>query len=265
MAGSHNTVAKASPYGTSTASLVSAIQQLAPNQLVEQALFVGSSGESNMNPLSASPGALNSAGQFTGSGGYGAFGFTSSEYTSPGGADYVPPGASAAAQVKAILPSYEAAAAQGVPSGVTGAAAAELVALRGENPHGPPGVPTSAGEQADIIATNQPTTYGENTSYTVQNWQQILGLSQGGTLPSGPTSVNAATAGGGSITNPVGTGSSPSTTTASPSSSTGSLGSKIGGFLLGGALLLVGVIILFGHSASQAPPVEKDAVAAAAA
>lgn len=182
------------------AGLVSQILAQAPSQTIASALLVGSSGESNQNPLSASPGALDSSGQYTGVGGYGAFGFTSSEYTSPGGAHYVPPGAPPSAQVAAILPSYLSAASQ-VPPNLTGAAQAEWIAIDAEAPLG------ESTELAAISSSGGTTTYGANTSFNAQGaylqaqQEESLGGLPGGYTGSGSsgsgTSSSASTGSGG--------------------------------------------------------------------
>jgi hypothetical protein len=145
------------PTAANTSALQKAIAQLAPNQTIQQALLVGSYGESAWDPNAA------------GSGGYGAFGFTSPEYTDPSSPTFVPPGATPSQQVAAILPAYTAAAAQ-VPSNLTGPAQAEWIALGAERPL------NYQAQQQQIAATNRPTTYGANTSYSVQNWGQISGV-----------------------------------------------------------------------------------------
>ena len=166
------------PTAANTAALHTAIAQLAPNQTVQQALLVGSYGESGWDPNAV------------GSGGYGAFGFTSSQYTDPTSPTYVAPGAPPDQQVAAILPAYEAAAAH-VPSHLTGPARAEWIALGAERPLG------YQSEQAQIEATNAPTTYGANTSYQVQNWGHISGI-----VTSQPAQGSAPSATSGSLMGP---------------------------------------------------------------
>lgn len=176
------------------AGLVSQILAQSPNQTIASALLVGSSGESNQNPLSASPGALNSAGQYTGQGGYGAFGFTSSEYTSPGGTHYVPPGAPPSEQVAAILPNYIAAASQ-VPSNLTGAAQAEWIAIAAEAPL------NDTSELATIQSTGGTTEYGANSSFNAQGaYLQAQQEESLGGLPGGGTDTNVGSTGSSSST-----------------------------------------------------------------
>lgn len=149
--------------------LVSAIQNVAPNDLLlQQSLLYGAYGESGWTDSSA-----------------GYFGFTDPSY---GNAAQEP----ALQQVQAILPGYQRTRAS-LPPGVTGAAAAEYIALGGEAPafstpatikeYGISTVsPTRESEYADgtwywdnpaifgisqqevIAQTNQPTQYGANTS-----------------------------------------------------------------------------------------------------
>lgn len=127
-----------------------AIAKQAPTRVVQAALLVGSYGESGWNPEATSPGA------------YGAFQFTPPGSYGPGSVV----GASPAAQVAAILPSYVEWAAR-VPAHLTGAAQAEWVALGAERPE------YYDRDQATIEQTGTPTTYGANFSYTVQNWAAI--------------------------------------------------------------------------------------------
>jgi hypothetical protein len=211
--------------------LLAAIQAQAPNVQTEEALIVGAFGESNFNPNSS------------GSGGYGAFGFTSPQYTDPSSPNYVPPGASPAQQVAAILPSYEGAQSL-IPSGLSGAPAAEYQALEAEAPL------YSAQEELSIATTGATTQYGANTSYHVQNWSQVqeaLGapVTGGQTTPAGsPTAITTAF-----ISGSVGKGKSqapavliqldkflnPISTQTSKSSGGGVLGA-IDGWLTGGVL-----------------------------
>jgi hypothetical protein len=158
--------------GESSNDLVAAILAAAPNnKQLQQALLVGSSGESNLNPLSV------------GSGGYGAFGFTSSEYTSPGGAHYVAQGASPALQVAAILPAYISSQQQ-LPASVTNPQAqAEWIAINAENPR------NNTTDLQTIEQTNAPTTYGANYSYSAGNWNAITQITSGT-----PANVMAGTA-----------------------------------------------------------------------
>jgi hypothetical protein len=135
---------------TSEQELLQAIAQQAPNQVVHAALLVGSYGESNWNPEAISPGA------------YGAFQFTPPGSWGPGSEV----GASPAAQVAAILPAYVESAAR-VPANLTGPAQAEWIALGAERPL------NYEQDQAQIEATNEPTTYGANGWYHVQNWATI--------------------------------------------------------------------------------------------
>lgn len=231
--------------------LLAAIQAQAPNVQTEEALIVGAFGESNFNPNSS------------GSGGYGAFGFTSPQYTDPSSPNYVPPGASPAQQVAAILPSYEAAVAgtgtpgaregaaraqlqsQGItPQALGGAPQAEFVALAAEGPR------NVQNELESILVTGATTEYGANTSYSAQNWSQVqeaLGapVTGGQTTPAGsPTAITTAF-----ISGSVGKGKSqapavliqldkflnPISTQTSKSSGGGVLGA-IDGWLMGGAL-----------------------------
>lgn len=141
--------------------LLSAIASQAPDQQTQAALLVGSYGESGWDPNAV------------GSGGYGAFGFTSPQYTDPSSPSYVPPNATASQQVAAILPAYVKAEGR-VPSSVTNPAArAEYQALSAEEPAG------TSTELGTIAATNQPTQYGANTSYSVQNWGAISQIVSG--------------------------------------------------------------------------------------
>lgn len=146
------------PTATNTATLQKAIAAQAPNSTVQAAMLVGSYGESSWDPYAVGT-----------SGSYGAFQFTSPEYTSPSSPTYVPPGAPPSAQVAAILPAYETAAAQ-VPANLTGPAQAEWIALGAEKPL------NYQAQQQQIAASNRPTTYGANSSYSVQNWGTIAAL-----------------------------------------------------------------------------------------
>lgn len=145
-----------------TDHLLSAIQTQAPNLPTEQAMLVGSYGESGWDPYAQ------------GSGGGGAFGFTPPNY--PASLETAPP----SKQVAAILPAYTQAQ-QAVPGTLTNpAAAAEYQALAAERPAG------YTAELQQISATNAPTQYGANTSYWVQNWSEINKISSGSGANSTP-------------------------------------------------------------------------------
>jgi len=133
--------------------LLQAIATQAPSVLIHAAMLVGAYGESGWDPTATSPGA------------YGAFQFTPPGSYGPGSEV----GASPAAQVAAILAEYVAWAAK-VPASLTGAAQAEWVALGAERPLNYDLC------QATIEAWNEPTIYGANGWYVVQNWAQIEAL-----------------------------------------------------------------------------------------
>lgn len=171
------------------AQLVSAILAEAPSQEIASALLVGSYGESGQDPNSS------------GSGGGGAFGFTSSNYA---GDATAPP----AQQVQDILPSYIDAAAN-VPSNLTGAAQAEWIALNAERPvdynynssgqypyYSPYG-----GESQQIAATNAPTQYGGNKSDNVAaSYTSTILPELSGESPSIPISTTGYSSSGGRLT-----------------------------------------------------------------
>ena len=141
-----------SQYSMDTQVLLNAILAQAPDAETAAALLVGSYGESNWNPYAVSDDA------------YGAFQFTPPGSYGPGSEV----GASASAQVAAILSDY-AEARERVPACVTNPAArAEYQALASERPE------YDTDDMARIEATNAPTTYGANFSYSVQNWDEIV-------------------------------------------------------------------------------------------
>lgn len=133
--------------------LLAAIAAQAPNRVVHAALLVGSYGESNWDPQAVSPGA------------YGAFQFTPPGSYGPGSEVGVSP----AAQVQAIRAEYVEVASR-VPPHLTGPAQAEWVALGAERPE------FYEEDQATIERTNEPTSYGANDWYHVQNWPDIEAL-----------------------------------------------------------------------------------------
>lgn len=200
--------------------LLNAIAAQAPDQQTQAALLVGSYGESGWDPNAV------------GSGGYGAFGFTSPQYTDPSSASYVPPNATPSQQVAAILPAYTKAEGQ-VPSTVTNPAArAEYQALSAEQPSG------TSTELGTIAATNKPTTYGANTSYSVQNWGTISQIVSG--TPSQATVAQATLGPTVNLTNPLPTWG-PSWL---PWNYPSDVGNAIIDTLIPWALIIVGVILL---------------------
>ena len=79
----------------------------------------------------------------------------------------------------AILPAYQSAQVQ-LPSSITNPAAqAQWIAIAAERPE------FDTAEMSTIEATNAPTTYGANSSYTVQNWAEIVALTPEPVPPSG--------------------------------------------------------------------------------
>jgi hypothetical protein len=140
-------------YPPNTQLLFLAIAAATPgNKELQRALLVGSYGESGWDPFDS------------GSGGGGAFGFTPPSY--PASLETAPP----SEQVAAILPAYQSAQTQ-CPSSITNPAArAQWIAIAGERPE------FDTAEMATIERTNAPTTYGANSSYTVQNWDEIVAI-----------------------------------------------------------------------------------------
>ena len=161
---------------------IQAIMSATQDPRLQAALLVGATGESNLNPMSS------------GSGGGGAFGFTPPNY--PASLETASP----QEQVAAIIGSYEQSLAK-LPASVTDPAAqAEWIALGAERP-GSKDVPGSQywERQAVIEKTNAPTMYGANTSYTVQNWNDINQY-MGGKLGASVATQNASAGAGGTTT-----------------------------------------------------------------
>ncbi len=179
-------------YTAEQEALLQAVQQqpgITPD--IASAMLFGATGEGNQTDEP-----VKSAGSGSLAGGY--FEFTTPSYPI---SDATLP---ASGQVAAIFPSYQQAAAR-VPSSLTGAARAEWIALNAENPGGiDPAtgaiVGTSAQERAQIVATDQPTYYGQNRSYTGQNWSspyledpsitgELAAIGKGGTIAKGTGSL----------------------------------------------------------------------------
>lgn len=158
--------------GYSKKDLISSILSSTSNRNLQEALLVGGMGESNLNPLSTSPGY--STNPIMGVSGGGPFGFTP-----PFSKVVFNPKSSVAEelpQYKAALTGtggagateFQATGKYGVPTNLTGAAKAEFIAIAAERPE------YDTSELKQIAATNKTTTYGANTSYTVQNWANIV-------------------------------------------------------------------------------------------
>lgn len=168
--------------GYSKQNLINSILSSTSDRRLQEALLVGGTGESNLNPLSTSPGYLTNP--IMGVSGGGGFGFTP-----PFSKVVFDPKTSVAQE----LPQYQQALAgtggagatekqalggSGVPQWLTGAAKSEFIAIAAERPQ------NDISELRTIAATNKTTTYGANTSYTVQNWTNIQRI----TTPSKPVS-----------------------------------------------------------------------------
>ena len=213
-------------------SLATAVQAEAPgNTELQQALLFGAYGESGWGANMGSP----SAGGYYGFTPPSAFGITFAQAQDPTTA------------TAAILPSYQRVQAAGVPSSITNPEArAEWIALNAEQPAGvDPSNPsvqtgTSAQEQAQIQSSNQPTYYGQNTSFTGQSdvWAAIVG----------------ATGGKGSSSTPTQTPSKSQTSTSSSSATFagiklpgGLTGTIVGyvGMFLGLVIIIVGIAVTF--------------------
>lgn len=137
---------------TAREELIVAILSSTNNRQLQQALLVGSYGESGWDPYAS------------GSGGGGAFGFTPPSY--PAWLETAPPDV----QVNAILPAYKIAQSQ-LPSSITNPAAqAEWIAIAAERPE------YDTLRMSMIVLLNYPTIYGANYSYYVQNWDEIVSL-----------------------------------------------------------------------------------------
>jgi hypothetical protein len=148
-----------------TQDLMNAILAQAGTAQTAAALLVGSYGESGWDPFAS------------GSGGGGAFGFTPPSY--PAWLETAAP----ATQVAAILPAYLANLPL-IPASITNPAArAEWQAIASERPL------NDTTDMAEIEATNAPTTYGANFSYSVQNWDLIAEIVAFGFPPPPPPRI----------------------------------------------------------------------------
>jgi hypothetical protein len=162
------------------AELYSAIAGQTSDKTLQQALLLGSYGESSWYKNAS------------GTGGGGFFGFTPPNY--PAWLETASP----SQQVSAIIGSYQQAESK-LPSGITGSAAAEWIALNAERPanyntrflsaiypYVNPAIP-GLGESENIQQTNAPTQYGANQSVnqatiTQSVWPQIVSVTgQGAT------------------------------------------------------------------------------------